>query len=112
MRKLLFAFSTGALFFAALALESQDAITALLVNGKFWTVNPQQPQAEAVAIRGNRIAAVGTTAEIMTLKSEGTPVLDLEGKRVLPGFNDSHVHFFQGGAALAGPQLRYSKSQE
>ncbi len=41
-------------------LRSQDGMTLLLVNGKFWTVNPQQKEAEAVAIRGNRIAAVGT----------------------------------------------------
>lgn len=93
-------------------LESQDGMTLLLVNGKFWTVNPQQQEVEAVAIRGNRVAAVGTTADMMRLKSTDTAVLDLEGKRVLPGFDDSHVHFFDGGAALAGPQLRYAKSQQ
>ncbi len=110
MRKLLYCSVIAALL--VVSGESQDGITLLLVNGKFWTVNPQQKEAEAVAVRGNRIAAVGTTAEIMRLKSNATPVLDLEGKRVLPGFDDSHVHFVEGGAALAGPQLRYSKSQE
>src|SRR5581483_4106871 len=93
-------------------LNSQDGMTLLLINGKFWTVNPQQKEVEAVAIRGNRIAAVGTTVDILKLKSAGTQVFDLEAKRVLPGFDDSHVHFYRGGAALAGPQLRYSKSQE
>ncbi|MBV8896077.1 MAG: amidohydrolase [Acidobacteriaceae bacterium] len=102
---------TAVLSFAPL-LPSQDGMTLLLVNGKFWTVNPQQQEVEAVAIRGNRIAAVGTNADIMRLKSPETAVLDLEGKRVLPGFDDSHVHFFDGGSALAGPQLRYAKSQE
>ena len=113
MRKLLpYLFAAAAIAFSSAVLSSQDGITLLLVNGKFWTVNPQQPEAEAVAIRGNKIAAVGTTDEIMRLKSAETPVVDLEGKRVLPGFIDAHVHFVQGGAALAGPQLRSSKSQQ
>ncbi len=109
MRALL---AVATLLICGIVLRSDDGITLLLVNGKFWTVNPNQPEVEAVAIRGNKIAAVGTTAEITKLKSADTPVFDLEGKRVLPGFDDSHVHFYFGGAALAGPQLRYSKSQQ
>lgn len=112
MRNLISAITIAALLIFGMAVNCQDGITLLLVNGKFWTVNPQQKEVEAVAIRGNRIAAVGTTAEIMKLESPSAPVFDLEGKRVLPGFDDTHVHFFQGGSALAGPQLRYSKTQE
>jgi hypothetical protein len=48
----------------------------------------------------------------MRWKQPHTRVVDLEGKRVVPGFNDAHVHFYSGGANLAGPQLRYSKSQQ
>ncbi len=96
----------------AVSIHAEDSFTWLLVNGKFWTVNPAQREVEAVAIRGNRIAAVGTTSEILNLKQPDTPVLDLQGKRVLPGFDDAHVHFYSGGANLTGPQLRYSKSQE
>lgn len=107
-----FVLACTAILGSATLLESQNGMTLLLVNGKFWTVNPQQQEVEAVAIRGNHIAAVGTTAEVMRLKTDETAVLDLEGKRVLPGFDDSHVHFFDGGSALAGPQLRYSKSPE
>jgi predicted amidohydrolase YtcJ len=103
---------SAALLLSAWSLRSQEGLTLLLVNGKFWTVNQQQQEVEAVAIRGNRIAAVGTTAEIMRLKSGDVAALDLEGKRVLPGFDDSHVHFYAGGSALAGPQLRYSKSKQ
>src|SRR5437868_1247764 len=95
-----------------LFLRGQEFIALLLVNGKIWTVNPQQREAEAVAISGNHIVAVGSTVEISRLKQPGTHVVDLEGKRVLPGFNDAHVHFYSGGSSLAGPQLRYSKSEQ
>ncbi len=84
----------------------------VLVNGKIWTGNPNQPEAEAVALRGNRIAAVGTTAEILKLKEADTKTIDLNGMRVVAGFNDAHVHFFSGGENLKSPPLRYSKSQE
>ncbi len=93
-------------------LDAQQSITLLLINGKVWTVNPQQREAEAVAISGNHIVAVGSTSEIFRLKQPSTRVVDLAGKRVLPGFNDAHVHFYSGGSSLAGPQLRSSKSQE
>jgi len=97
---------------ASVVLRAQDSISLLLVNGKIWTVNPQQEEAEAVAVAGNRIIAVGTTSEISKLRQPRTQVVDLDGKRVLPGFNDAHVHFYSGGSSLAGPQLRYTKSEE
>ena len=99
------------LLLSAGASLAQIAPTLLLVNAKVWTVDPSHPEAEAVAIGGNRIVAVGSTEEISRLKQDGTAVIDLEGKRVLPGFNDAHVHFYAGGANLTGPQLRYSKSE-
>jgi predicted amidohydrolase YtcJ len=91
--------------------EAQTNWTLVLVNAKIWTGNPALPEAEAIAIAGNRIAAVGKTEEILRQKAQDVPKLDLEGRRMLPGFNDAHVHFFAGGANLTGPQLRYSKSQ-
>ncbi len=90
---------------------AQSAPTLLIVNAKIWTGNPAQPEAEAVAIAGNRIVEVGTTDEILRGKSQDVPKLDLAGRRLLPGFNDAHVHFYAGGSNLTGPQLRYSKSQ-
>lgn len=92
--------------------SAQDSVNLLLVNGKIWTVNPQQREAEAVAVAGNRIVAVGATSEVSKLKQPRTQVIDLQGKRVLPGFDDAHVHFYSGGASLAGPQLRYLKSEQ
>jgi predicted amidohydrolase YtcJ len=97
---------------AMFSLFAQSSITLILINGKIWTVNPQQREAEAVAISGNRIAGVGTTVQMMAMRGPNTAVGDLQGKRVLPGFDDAHVHFYSGGANLAGPQLRYSKSPQ
>src|SRR4051812_3963024 len=97
---------------AGVVVCAQESITLLLLNGRIWTVNPEQKEAEAVAVAGNRIVAVGTTSQISKLRQSRTQVVDLEGKRVLPGFNDAHVHFYSGGSSLAGPQLRYSKSEQ
>ncbi|MBV8071383.1 MAG: amidohydrolase [Acidobacteriaceae bacterium] len=90
--------------------HAQNA-TLLLVNAKIWTANSAQPEAEAVAVSGNRIIAVGSYNAILKLKQDKTAVIDLAGRRLVPGFNDAHVHFYAGGASLAGPQLRYSKSR-
>lgn len=78
----------------------------IAIHGKVWTENPQQPEAEAIAVSGHRIVAVGSTAEIQHLAGPKTEVLDLAGRRVVPGFNDSHVHFFWGGQGIASVQLR------
>lgn len=96
---------------SALPVHAQQA-SLLLVNGKIWTVNPAQPEAQAVAITGNRIVAVGSSSDILKLRQPNSEVINLQGRRVLPGFNDAHVHFYAGGASLAGPQLRYCQSPE
>ncbi|MDQ2843710.1 MAG: amidohydrolase [Acidobacteriota bacterium] len=100
------------LFGILLPLAAQERISLILYNAKIWTENPQQKEAEAVAVSGDRIVAVGSSAEVLKLKQAGTEAIDLEGRRMLPGFNDAHVHFYYGGANLTGPQLRYSKSQQ
>lgn len=84
----------------------------IVLNAKVHTMDPAKPQAEAVAIYGNRIAALGTTAEIKQLASASTRVVDAGGKLVLPGFNDSHVHFLMGGFQLSQVDLRNAKSPE
>lgn len=101
--------------FVALAISRNPAhaqLTAdlLLLNGKIWTGNVQQPEAEALAIYGNRIVAIGTNAQIRKLAGANTRSIDLKGRRVVPGFNDAHVHFFDGGAGLASVQLRDAKT--
>ena len=84
----------------------------VLLNGKIWTINDRQPEVEAVAVVGNRIAAVGSTKDIRRWVGTNTKVIDLKGKRVVPGFNDAHVHFLDGGAGLASVQLRDAASPE
>lgn len=61
-------------------------------NGHVMTMNKEEPYGEAVAVRGNRIAAVGTNEAILAMKEKDTRLIDLEGKTLLPGFNDSHMH--------------------
>lgn len=80
------------------------------VHGKVWTENPQHPEAEAIAITGHHILAVGTDAEVMRLSGPQTRVIDFQGRRVVPGFNDAHVHFFWGGQGLASVQLTDTRS--
>lgn len=87
-------------------------INLILCGGRIWTENPAQPEAEAVAVCGDRIFRVGFSAEILALKGPQTEVVNLEGRRVTPGFNDAHVHFYYGGASLTSVQLRTAKSKE
>jgi predicted amidohydrolase YtcJ len=82
-----------------------EPITLALVNGRVYTVDAARPWAEAVAVSGDRIAAVGTTAEIRALAGPATRVIDLAGKFVTPGFNDGHVHADSTGALLTGANL-------
>lgn len=95
--------------FSALVLAQAPA-DLVLVNGKIWTVDDKRPEVEAVAVLGNRIAAVGSTQEIRKWVGANTRVIDLQGRRVTPGFNDSHVHFLDGGMGLASVQLRDART--
>jgi predicted amidohydrolase YtcJ len=83
----------------------------VLVHGRIWTENPAQPEAEAIAVSGNRILRVGTSEDVLRLAGPPTRVVELHGRRVVPGFNDAHVHFVPGGQGLAGVQLRDASSQ-
>jgi len=65
----------------------------VFVNGKIWTADDARPAAEALAIRGDKLVAVGTTEEVQKLAGPGTTVVDLHGRLVLPGFQDSHAHW-------------------
>jgi predicted amidohydrolase YtcJ len=78
----------------------------ILSRGRVWTGNPLQPEAEAVAVVRDRIVAVGGTSEIEALAGPETRRIDLAGRRLLPGFNDAHLHLFHGGESLASVQLR------
>jgi predicted amidohydrolase YtcJ len=93
-----------ALLAGAPASRAQTA-DLLLVNGKVYTVDPARPWAEAVAIAGDRILAVGTSADLRRLAGPKARVIDLRGAFVSPGFNDAHVHIDSTGALLTGANL-------
>ena len=86
-------------------------MTLAIVNGRVWTGDETKPWAEAVAVSGDGIVAVGTTAEIRTLAGSSR-IIDAGGGLVAPGFIDSHVHFTGGGFALASVQLRDATSKQ
>jgi len=66
----------------------------VIINGKVFTIDKDKPLAEAIAVKGEKIIAVGSTSEISSLIEKGsTKVIDAQGRLVIPGFNDAHVHF-------------------
>ena len=84
----------------------------ILTNGVIFTADDNDTIAESVAIKGNRIIAVGTTKDI-TSRFRLTPngkTIDLRGKLVTPGFNDAHIHFLNGGVALLNVNLNGAKT--
>jgi len=84
----------------------------VIVNASVHTMDQAQPRAEAVAVLGNRIVAVGSTVDIRAQVGPKTRVVDARGKNVFPGFNDAHVHFLSGGYSLSSVDLRDAKSPE
>jgi predicted amidohydrolase YtcJ len=93
-------------------MTERTNLTLAIVNARVWTANPQQPWATGIAVAGDRIVAVGSSAEIAKL-ARSTPaarVIDAKGGMVTPGFIDSHVHFITGGFHLASVQLRDAKT--
>jgi predicted amidohydrolase YtcJ len=98
--------------FASTILMAQPHASLVLLSGNIHTMNPAMPHADAVAVIGSRIVEVGGNDEIRKWVGPQTRVVDLHGRLVVPGFNDAHVHFFQGGQALASVQLRSARSPE
>jgi predicted amidohydrolase YtcJ len=91
----------GALLaFLAAPLAAEEAADILLLRGRVWTAEANPAWAEAVAVRGGRIVAVGTTSEVEALRGPKTEVIHLGGRLVLPGFDDAHVHLVDGSLSL------------
>jgi predicted amidohydrolase YtcJ len=86
------------------------AADLIIRDARVWTVNLKQPQAAAVAVLDGRITAVGSDAAVLLWRGPNTRVVDAKGHRLLPGFNDAHVHFADGGAALTAVQLNDATS--
>ena len=92
-------------FSASLFAEKNSPADTIITNARVYTVNAKHPWADAVAIRGDRIVAVGTTKEINVLRGPSTKVIDGNGHVVLPGFTDCHIHFMHGSLGLTEVDL-------
>jgi len=115
----LFAITTSAAVLTAFAFTGRgqqppSRVTAdlVIVNGKVHTVDAAKPEAQALAISGDRIRAVGTREEINAWIGPATKVIDAHGASVLPGFNDSHAHFVDGSMLLSQVQLGDAVTRE
>jgi predicted amidohydrolase YtcJ len=83
-----------AIALAVARMASAAPADRIIRGGPIVTVNPAQPAAQAVAIAGGKIVAVGSEADVMKHKGEATEVVDLAGRTLVPGFVDGHSHFF------------------
>jgi len=103
------------IFFLCLLLSCSDKnpkADHVILNASIWTGDESNPSAQAMAIAGDSLLAVGSNAEIEKYKGPDTEVIDLNGAFVTPGFIDCHVHFLTGGFNLSGVQLRDAKTKE
>ena len=82
----------------------------VLTRGNIWTGNPRQPQASALAVIGERIVEIGGADGIERWRGPNTRIVDAEGRRVVPGFNDAHVDFVDGGTQLENVDLKDAES--
>ena len=95
-----------------LVAQSKPAADLIITNAKVWTVDRVHPSAQAVAVLGDRIVAVGSNADVDVWRGHDTKVIDAGGKLLLPGFNDAHVHFVSGGLQLESVQLNDVTTKE
>jgi len=99
------------LIFCAVA-QSKPMADLIILNAKVWTVDAARPTAQAVAVLGDRIVGVGSDAEVERWRGPDTKIINAGGKLLLPGFNDAHVHFVDGGAQLDSVQLNDATSTD
>ena len=90
--------------------DSHPVADLVLTNGNVITVDEQNPSAESVAMIGDRIAAVGSAADIAAYIGDATEVIDLAGQTAIPGFIEGHGHYTSFGGSLTMLDFRYSKS--
>ncbi len=82
--------------------------TLVIVNAAVFTANPREPWAQAVAVSGNVISAIGTNDEVSGTRSEAE-VIDVGGRPVVPGFIDAHNHFLATGESMTSLDVRFPK---
>ena len=87
-----------------------SAADTVILNARIYTVNPQRPWAEALAISGENILAVGIKNEIEKYRGASTRIIDAQSHLVLPGFVDCHIHFMDGSMGLTRVDLNDAKT--
>jgi hypothetical protein len=92
--------------------QLKPAADLVITNAKVWTGDKSLPIAQAVAVLGDRIVAVGSNAAADAWRGPHTQLIDAGGKLLLPGFNDAHVHFVSGGQQLDNVQLNDATSPQ
>src|SRR5918912_4600329 len=92
--------------------QARPEADLVITNAKVWTVDRNHPKAEAIAVIGDRIVAVGSVADVDAWRGSNTRVIDAGERLLLPGFNDAHVHFISGGMQLDSVDLRDAASPE
>src|SRR5260370_24658668 len=101
--------SLCSILFSIPALMASDAppppADMIIVNARIYTVNPHQKSAEAIAVRGDKIIAVGDRKQIEPLRGPSTKVIDAGQRLLLPGFTDCHIHFMDGSLGLTRADL-------
>ncbi len=102
----------ASLLLSACQSEPEKTADLILVNGNIYTVEEDQPRAEALAVKGDRIMRVGSNEEIETLKGESTEVIDLQGRFTMPGFIEGHGHFQGVGRMLMNLNFLRAESWE
>ncbi|CAM4307732.1 amidohydrolase [Zobellia nedashkovskayae] len=110
MNKYFFSFLI-AIIFISCKTDNIDA-DLLVTNATIWTGNPESPKAEAMAIKGDSVLAVGSFKDLEKFKGDSTEILDVHGKFITPGFIDAHVHLLMGGNSLLNVQLRDTKTKQ
>ncbi len=97
---------------AGIARATPEPADLIFINGNVYTVDAKNSHAEAIAIEGNTISFVGSNAEALQLRADGTRVIDLHGKTVVPGLTDSHCHIFGIGERELNLNLEGTNSRE
>src|SRR5689334_21094493 len=94
------------------AEAGDETADVLFLHGNIYTVNPQQPRAEAIAVRQDKIVFVGSDADALKYQTKSTRIVDFGGKTVVPGLTDSHCHLSGVGARETALNLEGTTSLE
>lgn len=94
------------------SFAQKPAADLIIHNAKVWTVDSRQPRAQAVAVLQQKIVALGSNRDVMAWRGKQTTVINAHKKPLLPGFNDAHVHFADGGNSLSEVDLKNAASPQ